>query len=201
MDREQIEKELDNMLNELNKRIKDDKMERDYTETKLTYKITTDGNMRVKIRNMSDNDMANAISSLTRRIEEDLEIPIGQVLAEIYLDREDVREARKDWMNSEGKPAKLKVTFTEGRTHIKVTNMPGWGLISILMNMITKGIEEFNIDKHFLISKVLKIDKEDKATRDAIMKATLSSDMDDILDTLDKMIDELKDKNPEKYSN
>ena len=79
--------------------------------------------------------------------------------------------------------------------------MPGWGLIAILMNMITKGIEEFNIDKHLLLREVLKIDKDDEKTRDAIMRAILSSNIDDILSSIDKMIDEIKDKTPEKYSN
>ena len=157
--------------------------------------------MRVKIKNISDNDIANAISSLARRIEEDIEMPIGQMLAKTYLDRKMIKEAQEAWNESEGKPAKFKVTFTDGRTNIKVTNMPGWGLIAILMNMIMKGIEELHIDKHMLIRDVLKIDKYDDETRDAIIKVLLSSDMDDVLSSLDEMLDELKAKTPEKYSN
>ena len=103
MTREQLEKELDNMLNELNTKHghsqknvnKGNKMERDYTKTKLTYKLTTDGNMQIKIRNMSDNDMANVINSLARNIEDDFEMPIGQVLANAYLDIDKVKKSTR----------------------------------------------------------------------------------------------------------
>ena len=201
MNREQLEKELDNMLNELNNKIKGNKMKRDYTKSRISYKLTNDDNMRIKIRNISSSDMANAISSLARRIEADLDMNIGKALAQTYLERADIKEAQKEWSEESSKTAKLKVTFAEGKTNIKVSNMPGWGLLTILVNMIMKGIEEFDINGDLMIEEILKIDKDDEETRKALMKAVFSLDMDDILSSIDKMIDELKDKIPEKYSN